>query len=244
MDEKETIKLLQELKAIKPRKEWVFLSKKRILGPDFEPKTSSLMDVFSFFGQKWILAPISAVLLLIGAFAISQSSLPGDALYPMKRMSETLNSYLASQEDRSMARLESADKRIDELQKIAETNQAKKLSAALNEIESSKRAVKKEAAGLKTMTQEDANRVAKEMALKMVEINQKESQVLAGLGIEQKKAVDPAEKEIAEILIQEAENSELAESQALALENAKQAFSQTDYQRALEEILKASYPQL
>jgi hypothetical protein len=241
MTEKETIKALQSLRSIRPEKSWLLATKNRVIGPGFEYKELIFKDILLFFSQKWVLAPAAAFSLFFGAFGISQNSLPGDVLYPMKRVSEDLTSYLSKQEEKSLVYLGLTDKRIDELQKIADTNQAKKLAIALNELETSKKAVKKETAGLKTMDSQEASKIALEVAAKMVEINQKEGKVLADLGIEQEQGADPAEKEVADLLIKEAEKTTLTEKQAIFLNEAKEAFALADYQSALEKMLDLSY---
>jgi len=153
--EKDLIKKLQILKDIKPRKEWVVLIKTQILGEQREQ--FSLIESLGLFFQfklakpafarakkvNFLLPPslalgsLIAVFLLFGLFAFAQNSLPGDFLYPIKKIAERSQAVFVSENDKPQASLELANKRLEELTKIAETNQVKKLAPAINEFQAS-----------------------------------------------------------------------------------------------------------
>jgi len=244
MDDKQLIKMVRRLKAIKPRNEWVILAKKQVFNEEIEAHTLSIKGILPWFNFRWVLAPIICFSLFFGVFSLSQPSLPGDFLYPVKRVGEKIQSRFVSEAGKPNIQLELADKRIDELARIAETNHVKKLGPALNELETTKVAVKEEVTKLvKNKPEKEAIAIAKGIAVKMEEVNKKESQVLATLGIEAKKKNEPAEKTVVELLIKDAERSSLNESQREHLEKAKEYFAGEEYDQALEEILVLSYPQ-
>lgn len=139
MTEKELISQLQGLKQIKPRQDWVVLIKKQILeGEIIEPKTSFFSQMLSVFRFNY--RPAFAVLtiaVLFGLFGFSQNSLPGDFFYPLKKMSERSQALFVSEGEKSIINLELANKRLEELTEIAQTNQTKKLAPAINEFQAS-----------------------------------------------------------------------------------------------------------
>ncbi len=137
--EKELIAKLKELGQIKPGKDWVILTKSRILGQEsFERYPVSILSIFRFLFQPR-LAFASSVLAfaLIGLFGFAQNSLPGDLLYPIKKTVERSQAIFVSEAEKPQASLETADKRLEELTKIAEANQVKKLAPALSEFQMS-----------------------------------------------------------------------------------------------------------
>jgi len=139
MTDRDLIKKLQILKDIKPRKDWVVLTKTQILGEQREE--FSLIESLGFFFQSKLAKPafasLIAVFLLFGLFAFAQNSLPGDFLYSIKKITERGQAVFVSKIDKPQASLELANKRLEELTKIAETNQVKKLAPAINEFQAS-----------------------------------------------------------------------------------------------------------
>jgi len=139
MTDRDLIKKLQILKDIKPRKDWVVLTKTQILGEQREQFSliESLRLFFQFKLAKPAFASLIAVFLLFGLFAFAQNSLPGDFLYPIKKIAERGQAVFVSKIDKPQASLNLANKRLEELTKIAETNQVKKLAPAINEFQAS-----------------------------------------------------------------------------------------------------------
>jgi hypothetical protein len=144
MTEKQLISQIKKLKCIKPRKEWVVLSKQTILREEPVEARSSVFinELFTgirfIFSHKYAFSPIVAVLVLVGTFGFAQNSIPGDLLFPVKKITEkTQNMFILSQEGLSKRNLEIVNKRLDELTKVAQSNSAKNLSPAINEYQAS-----------------------------------------------------------------------------------------------------------
>jgi len=129
--EKELIGKLRELRQIRPSKDWVVLTKNRILGQEEKIE----LTPFSFW--KPALATVTAFGILFGIFAFAQNSLPGQPLYLIKRITEKAQAVFVSEKEKPQASLELANKRLEELTKIAETNQVKNLAPAINEFQAS-----------------------------------------------------------------------------------------------------------
>lgn len=244
LDDGQIRKMVQELRTIKPREDWVILTRKQIFEEEKKVRRFSIIDFIPQFNLRWVLVPVVSFSLIFGIFAVARNSLPGDFLYSLKKAMERGRSAFVSAENRPTIQLELANQRLEELTKIAETNQVKKLAPALNELEMTKAAVKTEVSNLvKNKPEKEAVKIAKGIAVKLKEVNEKENQVLSNLGIEPKEDAEPAEKTIAELLIKDAEKSTLNEKQAGYLKEAKEYFESGNYNQALQKILLLSYPQ-
>ena len=134
MNEKELIGKLRELRQIKPNRDWVVLTKSQILG---EERPGLRAGLFHFPIFRVAYAGLVAAFVLFGLFGTSQSSLPGELLYPIKKITEKAQAVFVSETEKPQASLELADKRLEELTKIAQTNQVKKLAPAINEFQAS-----------------------------------------------------------------------------------------------------------
>lgn len=132
MTEKELIAKIRELRQIKPKREWVVLTKSQILGKEITPER---FLIFNF--PVWRLAYVSVfvVFILFGMFGFTQNSLPGDLFYPIKKITEKVQVVFVSEEEKPKVSLELTNKRLEELEKIAQTNQVENLAPAVNEFQ-------------------------------------------------------------------------------------------------------------
>jgi len=237
MTEAELIKKIKTLKEIKPRKDWVVLTKTQILG---NVEVRPQLFLFPFFKPAY--AGLFLFLLLIGLAEFSQGALPGDPLYSLKRISERTQSVFVSKEEQPKLQLELTNKRLEELNKVAEANQVKRLAPALNEFETTKIAAKKEVVNsIKNKSEKEATKVAKDIASKLNEVNENEKKVYATLNIESTGGVEQtAEKAVVEILIKDAKNSTLTEEQKADLVKVEEYYKSGDYQEALNLFMTGS----
>ena len=189
MEDQELIQKIKELKQIRPRQNWVFSAKERVFQSEPQYKSNIL---FSFRNSFQIKLAVSALLVLIvGVLALAQGSLPGEPLYPVKRVTEGIKLAFTGQ-NRSMAYLDSADNRVKELNQIAQSNQTSKLPVALQE---SANALNKAATNIspKTIDGQDSSQQVAQVIKKVIDINQNLSQV------ENKLHIDiPAKKVLAD----------------------------------------------
>lgn len=237
MTEAELIKKIKTLKEIKPRKDWVVLTKTQILG---NVEVRPQLFLFPFFKPAY--AGLFLFLLLIGLAEFSQGALPGDPLYSLKRITERTQSVFVSKEEQPKLQLELTNKRLEELNKVAETNQVKNLAPALSEFETTKIAAKKEVVNsIKNKSGKEATKVAKDIASKLNEVNENEKKVYATLNIESTGGVEQtAEKAVVEILIKDAKNSTLTEEQKADLVKVEEYYKSGDYQEALNLFMTGS----
>lgn len=244
MTEKEFIAQIKGLRRIKPRHDWVVLTKKNILGEDATYRgqcpVSSFLEMFRF---RLIFAPVLAVFILIGLFNFSQYSLPGNLLYYVKRAAEKSRAVFVSVEQKPQYELEMTNKRLEELNKIAQNNQVKNIAPALNEFQKTKVTAKKSVFNsIKGKSEKEAIKVAKNIAPELNKINKNEEKVFGSLGIasEENASSSTTDKVIIELLIKDGENSTLTEEQSRDLLEVKSDYENGDYSKALEFYLTSS----
>lgn len=264
MDEKELINHLQILKQIRPRPDWVVLTKSRILGQGKEPvsqrvvfwqrvvlSVSKRLPITHFALMRPALA-IYTIALLVGIFGLLKSSLPGDLLYPAKKAIQQTQVTVLSQDPVEL-HLNLAAQSAQALKDLAKRNENKKLDVVMQEYEQN---LGKAAESLQEQKPKDANKVLKiaklvnemEQAVKEAEEalqteiakeprEQIKQQVMASLNEE----IEDTQQEIAAIVareLQKLESASLTEEQKGLLEEAKTAYSEGNYSFALELIMR------
>jgi hypothetical protein len=263
MTEKELLTKIRELRQIKPRKDWVVLTKSSILNQGFRRAVSTESGIGQILGgtdkgrfwqrltlPEWFFRPVYAglivVFLLFGlleVFGVAQNSLPGNPLYSLKKVIEKGQAVFVSEAQKPQYNLEMANKRLEELDKITQNNQVGNLAPALKEFKTTKGVAKKKVlSAIKNKSHQEAIRIAKEIAPKLIEVDKKEKEVYATLDIEPTKegTNETAEKALAEVLIKGAKNSTLTEEQARHLAEAEEYYNKGEYQEALIKILESS----
>jgi len=244
MREEELIHNLHQLRQIKPKKQWVVLVKEQILGEqEREDFIGRLGEIFHF---RRIFAPALTVsLVLVGLFGFSQNSLPGDILYPVKKISERAQGIFVSKDKQPDFHLELAKRRLEELNRTVKENQVKRLAPAMEEYEATKKAAEKEVvASIKNKPVKEAVKIAMKAAPILNKINKQEKETYSVLGIEpdDEETGDDAdaEKSVVEYLIKGAEASSLTEQQSKDLAMIKNYYKIGDYEKALEYYLTSS----
>jgi len=229
MTETKLIKQIKELRKIKPRKDWVLLTKTQILG---EEKRAVL---FPFFRPAY--AGLFLVLLLLGFFEFSQGALPGESLYYLKKITERSQIILSSEQERPRLNLELVNKRLEELNQIAQNNEMRKLAPALKEYQAS---IFEAAKSLTKMTATTSDSLVIKGIAEETQKLEKSKEILertygiAGLEINEES--NPT-KVVVEWLIKDMEKTFLTEEDEKILEQAKQDFENGNYSEALERIL-------
>ncbi|MFA5433014.1 MAG: DUF5667 domain-containing protein, partial [Candidatus Paceibacterota bacterium] len=141
MEEIKVIKNLEAMRAVKPNSEWVSFAKKNIMTKQFEEPTAiaTFASIFNTIGHAFetpkVLMPVlSGLIVAVFGFSIVTSqTLPGDGLYSLKEAYESVRISLLSPEAQAVAKVEQADTRLVELDKISKEseNQGKKLAAGI-----------------------------------------------------------------------------------------------------------------
>ena len=228
MTEADLVKKIQELKKVKPRKDWVVLTKSQILGE--EPK----ILFFPFF--KPALATVTTLGILFGIFSLAQNSLPGDILYPIKKITENSQAVFVSEKEKPAFQLNLTNERLEELTKIAETNQVKKLAPAIGEYQASI------SQAAKNLTQIKEPKQALEIGEKIVELKQNAEKVRS-LGVvtdgteELEKEYENTACRIIGQEIESMEKSTLTEKQDKLLPEIKEDYQAGNCSQALEKLL-------
>ncbi len=229
MTSEELIGKIRELRQIKPRKDWVLLTKTQILGED-----KPVFSPFFIFRPVPVFAGVLFVFILFGFLGTSQNSLPGDLLYPIKKITEKARVVFVSETGKPKANLELANKRLEEINQIAQNNEVRKLVPAINEFQAS---ISKVTENLTALKGADVKEIAKEA--QKIEENKKKIESL-GVEVGETEELENAYKILAEREIKNLEQNSLTETQEEALKEAKEYFEKGDFATALIKIVEAS----
>ena len=222
------IREIKQLRKVKPRKNWVLSTKTQILGKE------QSFELFPFFRPAY--AGLFVLLILLGLFEFSQGALPGESLYYLKKITERGQIILSSEDEKPGINLEFANKRLEELNQIAQKNEVKKLAPAMEEFRAN---VSEAAKNLTKLKKIDENLVLQ--TKKLEEGIEKMEKVLAtkigdGVYAEYISAVAQA----VEYQINCLEETTLTEEDEVLLKEAKADFERGDYSDALVKILDLS----
>lgn len=233
ISENELILKLKEFRKIKPREEWVILTRNEILGK--KESAFSPFPFFSFFQHKPAFAMVLSLIILIGLFGFTQSSLPGDILYSLKRAGEQGQAFLVSDKEEARYDLEIVGKRLDDLTRITQTKSAKKLATAINELQAS---VSKAAGSLaKTEATNNPEKI-KELVLEVKRLEEKTDAVKSlGIEIGQDEQLNNALSYLVDCQIRDLENKTLTDEQKAVLIQVKEDYQAGNYSQAMEKIL-------
>jgi len=240
MTNNQLIAQIKELRQIKPNQNWVFSVKSRILGEQKEKQ--SVLNVLAnlLFQPKVALAGVSTLTILFSVLILSQDSLPGESLFVLKRAVEKSQALFVSQDNIAQVNLETANKRLEELAKIAESNQVKKIAPALQEYQASLAQAAKNLIKAAATTSDSV--VIKNIVLetRKLEENKARLEKLYGIaGLEAKEGENPTQL-VASWLINDLEKRTLTDEQNLLFEEAKKDYENGDYNLTLEKILELS----
>ncbi|KPJ70757.1 hypothetical protein AMJ51_01035 [Microgenomates bacterium DG_75] len=240
MTEKELIGKLRELRQIRPSKDWVVLTKSQILGEE-EPAVE--VRFFHFPVLRMAYAGLAVVFVLFGTFAFSQNSLPGGLLYPIKKISEKAQAVFVSETEKPQASLELANKRLEELTKIAESNQVQNLAPAINEFQASVSEVARNLSRIDATSSDPV--VVKGFVDQAKKIGEKAQEVKSlGVVIEEEELEELEEASsklelellvsLLENMISDLENRTLTEKQEEILSQMKELVEEEKYSEALD----------
>ncbi len=160
MKEKDIIKNLKMMKEITPDSEWVLKNKRALLGEEESFSIiSEIRDLFNniIFAYKFVSVLIVAVFSFTSIVVYAQNSLPGDALYSVKRATEKAQ-FAFRQGDDVTLNFEIAQRRLAELDRAVSNSSPKNLNPAIEEFQ----AIVSEASK-KAMLSEDINLIAEEI---------------------------------------------------------------------------------
>ena len=242
MSDKELISRIQLLNEIKPRQDWVVSVKTQILGQERVDRgrvSINLENVFEgliarMFQPKLAFVPVMVLILLIG-ISLAKNSLPGDTLYSMKKAAEKGEAvFFVSEQELPRYKLEMANRRLEELGKIAEINQVKKLAPAIAEFQAN---IAEAADNLVKAKEVNMKEIVVET--RKIEENKQKIEAL-GIIVGETKKLDDVMKQLVEREMKSLENQVLTEVQEGILTEAKENYEAGQYNQALEKILLLS----
>ncbi len=247
MNEEKLVNQIKELKTITPNSDWVLANKKELLG---EEKSMNWNLLF-----KTTLVGASAFMFL-AVLNISKNALPGDFLFALRKLGEKKSIVFSTPEERSLRSFELASKRLEELSLIAQNNEVKRISPAINEFQSTMEDVTREISRI-YVTDQEINEDLIEKANELEEAKETVSRVLAsefggeaydqyeiGIARLKIKAAEDSVKQLRLIVLTEEDHNKLDEISS-ELELAKKHLDNEDYysafeiiDRSLEEIIQ------
>jgi len=238
MTEADLIKKIRLLKQIRPSKDWVLLTKRELFKEEtsvfkaYRNPASVILGIFPrlFLNYRFAVATFVVLgILASGTVNLAQNSLPGDFLYSVKRISEKGRAIFVSEKEKPRAQLELANKRLDELTKIAEENQVQKLAPAISEFQASLYQAAKDLKKPNKLTKEIVDQTQK------LEENREKVEAL-GIVIGGSEEFENTLKEIVQREIQDLETRSLTENQEELLGEIKEDFEVGNFAGALEKI--------
>ncbi|OGZ27178.1 MAG: hypothetical protein A2365_00720 [Candidatus Nealsonbacteria bacterium RIFOXYB1_FULL_40_15] len=233
MTDKNLIEQLRALKEIKPSQEWVVLTKENLFKE--EPKFTLIGFIKELrrgerfvFNHKPAFAAVFSAVIFIGLFGFAQNSVPGDSLFPLKKITEKGQAVLVSGKDKPRHDLEMVNKRLNDLTKIASLN---------GDVQPAIREYKNSAEEAAKSIKEAGN--IEEIAGEIKKLAENEA-IVRSLGVETGET-EELENALAELIEREIKTLErtfltVEESEMLAV--AKELFEKEEYSKALEQILE------
>ena len=225
MMEKELIGKLRKLRQIKPRKDWVSLTKSQILGE--EPG-------FTFFPYfKPAFAVLTVVFIFLGTFGygLVKNSLPGDLLYVIRKVAHEGQAIFVSEKEKPAFQLKLANDRLEDLTKAS----AKNLAPTINEFQANI------SAAAKNLAKIDATTTDSVVIKKIVEETKKlerGKQKVESLGVviegEETEEFAQALANMVGNLIEDLKTRTLTEEKEEILNQMKELFEEGKYSEALE----------
>jgi len=225
--EKELIGKIRELRQIKPQKDWVSLTKTDILGAD------SRFTFFPYF--KPAFAGFVVLFLAFGSFFLVENSLPGDALYAVRRVAHLGQAVFISEQERPVFQLKLANARLEDLTKAP----VKNLAPTIYEFEANIAEAARNLASIDATTSDSIaiQRIVEE-AKKIEENKQKVESLGVVLGEEGTNELNQALARIVNNLIEDLEERSLIEEKQEILVQMKELLEKEQYSEALELYLK------
>lgn len=244
LTEKQLIGALRELREIKPRKEWVSLIKSQILEPaktltekeaDFAKQNiplrtwgiSNLLPRLNY-QKRLAYAFASLVFIVIGTIGFAQYTMPGDLLFPVRKISE-----------QTQDPFQIAYNRSSDLVRILEGNKTQNIAPAVSEFKASIADAAKNL--VQSMARTNNKKSLEEIAVevKKIQDNQKQAETL-GIDISQTSEVKELDDALASLVKEQIDDlgeATLTEAQQKILLEIEDLYGQGKYFEALEEIL-------
>ena len=230
---------IKTLKEIKPRKEWVILLKSQILTESTataktrvvgqQTKLAGIMDILSavFIQRKLAYAFAVILFLIVGVFGFAVNTVPGDLLFPIKKISEQSQAALSGQTNlqNNVAILNS---RINDLVQIAKEGRTDNIPSAISEVNAKASEL---AQNLKDNPTQNAE------TLKEIINSYKTLANIPGTDLTASPGINDLARTLAQDEIADLNKTTLTDNQKDSLTQAEDLYNQGKYTDALEKIL-------
>ncbi len=233
MNQKELINSIKQLKEIKPRKEWAVLLKSQILNEQkpmpIVAKSVGVMDIFSsvFFQKKMAYSFAAFVFVIVGLIGFARYTLPGDLLFPVKKLSEQSQAALTGQIGLKQD-VATLSNRINDLAQVAKEGKTNNIPSAIDEIRTNASELAK---NLKENPTQDPQTI-KEIASSLKTLAD-----VPGTDLSQNTDVQNLSQMVVQSEIADLQKTTLTDNQKKILTDAEDLYSQGKYTDALEKIL-------
>lgn len=229
MTEKELLQQIKQFKTIKPRNEWVVLAKSQVFAESATAEKMSFFDFIASGSYKRNLAYSLATLALImaGLVGFAQNTMPGDLLFPVRRIAEQSQAALTGQTGlrQDVATL---NNRINDLAQAAKQGRTGNIPSAINEINT------KASELAKTIKEHPVEDTA---TLKEIAVSLKTLADVQGTDLSETPEVKDLYQAVVENQIADLEKTTLTEEQGQKLIEIKALYEEGKYIDALEQIL-------
>ena len=234
MEDKALISQLKGLKQIEPSNAWVVSVRKQIVG---EQEKTSFLNVFPvlFSAKKLAYASLTLILFVLGTLGFAQYTVPGDFLFPVKKITESQASLLSGV-NQTRNNLDIASRRLDDLTSVVRDNKTANLASAMQEMKDSiGEAVRSLSVEIK-----DNPGSLRQVAMQVKQIEDKKKD-LETLGVVMQNNEMMGLNNVLIILLQgeiaSLDNASLNEDQQKELQEIKELYFNADYSEALEKVL-------
>jgi len=221
MEEKQILKKLKKFRKIQPDKNWIILTKKEILGEDFQ--------AFPIFQYIFSISA-TIVLFFIALLQFSNSALPGEPLYFFKKAKENFLAKFQKEKEPEI-KIEAFKNRTEELKKIVKNQEIKKLPKGIEELKNQA----KETSKVLNQTKIKPKNLTKVMA-SLENIKEVEKDLGIDLESELENYQQSLKNQI-KLIIEDLEKRSLTETQKEILESAKEDLEKENLESALTKIL-------
>jgi Na+-transporting NADH:ubiquinone oxidoreductase subunit NqrC len=230
------IKILQE---IKPRKEWASLLKSQILiggipektavkAESFQTKAIGILEVLenAFLKRKLAYSFAALVFVVVGLVGFAQYTMPGDALFPIKKIAEQSEAALTGQTSlrQSVAAL---GNRINDLAVAAKEGKKNNIPSVISEVKNNASELAK---NLKNNSVDTAT-------IKEIAVSLKTLANVPGTDLTANTDVKDLYQAIIESQLADLQKATLTDEQKESLTEAQDLYDQQKYVEALEKIL-------
>ena len=239
--EKDLIAKLSRLKKIEPRNSWVIFAKTNIqneANKGVEQKPSLIQEIGHLVSYvrylerpAYIFAVLAFVVFGGVGYKVSQNSLPGDTLYPVRSAIEKIT--IGSD---SSAAFKVAERRLQDLRRVVEGNMVKNLASATEEFNLSMAEVSK---GLLALVENEPKK-ALQVTRELVQLQKGKAEIEqilgAIIGEEEAPELTNALKLLVEAELNDLQERTLTNEQKELLKQAIEQYQAQEYQQALENI--------